>query len=462
MEMFPFWACEQSSRVQVKNTFLEESEEPLAQRVIHSLPPVLPSQQAQREATSQEEGLAQQFELEPEECATEDEDDASTDLLSQQASGLHAGWTSAGVDEAYPDFDITHECTSADHHRWTQYFDSLARENRTLAEQVRNWVQPFQEELERRMHPTQRAGAGKARYPEGQLHSPMYVDTLCSDREGAASSRTFPLDRFSQPKRQDDSTPRSFDARDVDRVASAPAVVKPLQAIKVGEVQGLSKEYGFNTICEETLRADVERQQEPCDYGPHHSEDAETEDIQRMIIAQAQRKAEEAAPQSREPSSTEPTQRLKSTDESNVPADDAVPHSKEFSWTVPAQKFKLTDKSIVSTSFDVLMGDMQVPFLVQITASKSNDRKGGHSFKKAKGCGKLEVNCKKRPPDNVKPVDIAFVVGDEKRGPVKHNFVENSLCGLPRDLEEWDFPAAEDKASQTVTIRVEIANYEEM
>uniref|UniRef100_A0A7S1L381 Uncharacterized protein n=1 Tax=Alexandrium catenella TaxID=2925 RepID=A0A7S1L381_ALECA len=127
----------------------------------------------------------------------------------------------------------------------------------------------------------------------------------------------------------------------------------------------------------------------------------------------------------------------------------------QYSFTVPYGKLNSTDKSIVSKPFDVVMQGETVRFLVQITASKIEDKKGGHNFKKAKGHGKLEVNCKKTLSSGV-PTQIFFVVGSQTKGPVTHNFSESSLCGLRKEEEEWDFLSAVDQATSTVTICVKM------
>jgi len=143
-----------------------------------------------------------------------------------------------------------------------------------------------------------------------------------------------------------------------------------------------------------------------------------------------------------------------------VTAEGARPGSRTFSWVVPASKFKLRDCLLVSKPFFVEMGGVRIPFLVHINALRVDDDKGGDSFKRADGRGKLAVCCKKAPPATVAPMQIAFVVGNERRTPERHDFARSSFCRLPREQDTWDFLAAAESADQSVSIDIEIQDYE--
>merc|ERR1712196_238554 len=71
------------------------------------------------------------------------------------------------------------------------------------------------------------------------------------------------------------------------------------------------------------------------------------------------------------------------------------------------------------------------------------------AFKKAKGKGKVLLKCEAQLPLGIP--DICFRIGigrgdklQQPRGPVAHNFSEQSMRGLAKKEEEWDFHAAVD------------------
>jgi len=132
-----------------------------------------------------------------------------------------------------------------------------------------------------------------------------------------------------------------------------------------------------------------------------------------------------------------------------------IPAAKSYSFTLPASKFNSTDRIIVTPNshFDVVMRGNTHHFLVQITASKIEEAKGGHSFRKARGRGKLEVNCTTTLSSDVPPAQISVSVGSRTAAPVAHNFSKSSRCSPPCEDEGWDFRSAVDAASQ-VPIRV--------
>jgi len=90
-----------------------------------------------------------------------------------------------------------------------------------------------------------------------------------------------------------------------------------------------------------------------------------------------------------------------------------------------------------------------------------NDKKGGGSFKKAGGRGYVEVACEQGLPLGVPDVcfQVSLGTGDQRtppRGPVKHNFAEKSIGGLPRKQGLWDFNVAVDRETHTFVVCLEI------
>jgi len=135
------------------------------------------------------------------------------------------------------------------------------------------------------------------------------------------------------------------------------------------------------------------------------------------------------------------------------------------SWTVDAKKLRSSDKVAVSPSFS--LPTIEGSFRMMLCPTATSDRKGGASFKKAKGRGKVHVKCEAAPGDvtSSKLVlrisvgsgwDSGRVVAQELcDGGVVHDFAESGVCCLPRHHEECHFMQAVDEASQTFAIFLE-------
>jgi hypothetical protein len=162
-------------------------------------------------------------------------------------------------------------------------------------------------------------------------------------------------------------------------------------------------------------------------------------------------------------------------------------------WTVDAKKLKVKDKVAVSPPFEL---DEKVPgtFRMMLYPKIVSDRKGGASFKKAKGKGSVHIKCES-PEGEVHDGVVALRIwvasnaeesdecgtavapvrhvqksaeqeddtaededeaNDQPRGPVLHNFAEGGICGLPKDEEEWNFGKATDELTQRFVVRLEI------
>merc|ERR1712216_153218 len=84
-----------------------------------------------------------------------------------------------------------------------------------------------------------------------------------------------------------------------------------------------------------------------------------------------------------------------------------------------------------------------LPFKLLIHPKVVNDGKGGASFRKAQGIGKIEVKCEgKIEPGESAKMTFRISIGSGKkgdtlkvqppRGPVTHDFAESGTAGLPR------------------------------
>merc|ERR1711924_288741 len=131
-------------------------------------------------------------------------------------------------------------------------------------------------------------------------------------------------------------------------------------------------------------------------------------------------------------------------------------------WSVDARKLTTRDTKAVSPPFELSLGGREATFKLMLVPVCTADKKGGSSFKKAQGMGKILMKCEADfdIPEDVANVRFRLAVGSGAkqhcRGPVDHNFSQNSLCGLPAAEEVWDFHTAVDEASMTFVACVEI------
>lgn len=149
--------------------------------------------------------------------------------------------------------------------------------------------------------------------------------------------------------------------------------------------------------------------------------------------------------------------------------------NQRIKWTVDARKLRGGDKQAVSQAFPISWGGLQVNFKVMIYPKMMHDQRGGSSFKKAKGKGTITLKCEAELPQGTPPLKFRFAIAQglnahksedpdqddlvglqDYRGPVRHNFADGAMCGLPKDLEEWDFNAVVDHDSQTFLVCLEV------
>jgi len=132
------------------------------------------------------------------------------------------------------------------------------------------------------------------------------------------------------------------------------------------------------------------------------------------------------------------------------------------SWQVDARKLEKEDKQLVSPQFVIALPIIgPQPFKIALYPKIINESKRGASFKKAKGKGKVMLKCEAQLPQNVPEIGFRIGIGrgDKQqvpRGPVSHNFAEQSFRGLEKVDEEWDFNAVVDE-SGTFVVSVALA-----
>lgn len=404
--------------------------------------------------------------------------------------------------DPYENLDGTNEMTSAEDHTILQklYKDRFKKLN-SQAESLRKWVKRLEEELERRNKGACAPASCSARGPGGggavggplpliralsgpvsapavpppppprlqdtkafsEPHKflregePAYIDIKSALLDGDEKPGPYSCPPFTKwgeqpPSKIEDFGRGGYGGAQTPETASVPASLPPSATTSSSSTIAGGSIFGglFDTGAQ---------QRQPCDLGPGHNDDPESCDMLGWARSAAPPLLQ-APPATPPPPAPAPAPAdAPETPSPPAPVEVSPEEADEqYTFTVHASKLSLKDKSIVSKPFSVLIDEVAVPFLVQITASKIEDKKGGHNFKKAKGHGKVEVNCKK-PPANGVLTSMSFVVGSQTRGPVHHNFAESSLCGLAKEEEEWDFLSAVDQATSTVTICVKIPGH---
>eukprot|EP00929_Paragymnodinium_shiwhaense_P007579 TRINITY_DN111494_c0_g1_i1.p1 TRINITY_DN111494_c0_g1~~TRINITY_DN111494_c0_g1_i1.p1 ORF type:complete len:496 (-),score=130.09 TRINITY_DN111494_c0_g1_i1:126-1613(-) len=134
-------------------------------------------------------------------------------------------------------------------------------------------------------------------------------------------------------------------------------------------------------------------------------------------------------------------------------------------WTVAARVLKSKDTKAVSPPFEVDLGDgsAALTFKIMLIPQATNEGRGGASFKKAKGRGKVTMKCESDCdlPDQATTLSFRISVGqgagrmELPRGPISHNFKQHATAGLLQEEEIWDFASAADEATTTFVVCIE-------
>jgi len=130
-------------------------------------------------------------------------------------------------------------------------------------------------------------------------------------------------------------------------------------------------------------------------------------------------------------------------------------------WTVDARKLKSTDREAASPTFH-LSCSSPMEFKLVIRPRKVEDSRGGACFRKARGKGTVQLRILTGVDETTSPiVTFRIAVGSQShrhrpRGPVKHNFADRPICGLPEGKDEWDFTKTVDEATQTFVVCLEV------
>lgn len=147
-----------------------------------------------------------------------------------------------------------------------------------------------------------------------------------------------------------------------------------------------------------------------------------------------------------------------------VHSEDASSGVRYVIWTVDAKKLRGSDKVAVSPPFEVEGSPGQ--FKMMLCPKAVSDRKGGASFRKAKGKGFVQIKCEAELGINIdNKLSLNVSVGNGRpdaywqsplKDPVQHNFEDCGVCCLPACPEdEWNFLRAVDEPSGTFAVRLE-------
>jgi len=135
-----------------------------------------------------------------------------------------------------------------------------------------------------------------------------------------------------------------------------------------------------------------------------------------------------------------------------------------FRWTVDSRKLKSSDREAVSPTFEVSCGDI-IHFKMVLKPKVMDSQKGGACFKRSRNKGYIELRCVtdlEQAGPTVKPtltfrLQVASARRQEHfRGPVRHNFADRAICGLPEGQDEWDFGKVVDHNNSTFGIVLEV------
>merc|ERR1719181_956598 len=133
-------------------------------------------------------------------------------------------------------------------------------------------------------------------------------------------------------------------------------------------------------------------------------------------------------------------------------------------WTVDSRKLKSSDREAVSPNFEVSCGGT-IAFKMVLKPKAMDSNKGGACFKKSRNKGYVELRCVtdlEAAGKHLKPsLTFRLQVSSAKRtepfrGPIRHNFADRAICGLPEGQDEWDFGKVVDHSNNTFTIVLEL------
>jgi len=122
-------------------------------------------------------------------------------------------------------------------------------------------------------------------------------------------------------------------------------------------------------------------------------------------------------------------------------------------WPMDARKVQGKDQQLVSPSFELFPG---FSFKLLVKPRPMGDRKGQASFKKSRGWSSVELKLMGGMALAPKLRFLISVGGSSPRGPVDHDFSDNTMGGLVNDNCWFDFASAVEPNSSTILVSLEV------
>jgi len=137
-------------------------------------------------------------------------------------------------------------------------------------------------------------------------------------------------------------------------------------------------------------------------------------------------------------------------------------------WVMDACKARGKDKQAVSPPLELPLAPegRNVKFRLMVYP-KPIARESQPNFKSSRCKGFIQIKCESDRNCQTVPVRFTLAVGSKHnsqgcRGPVDHDFAINSICGLPKQQDEWDFFSATDLRSMTVPVFLALTRIEDV
>jgi len=137
----------------------------------------------------------------------------------------------------------------------------------------------------------------------------------------------------------------------------------------------------------------------------------------------------------------------------------------QLTWSVDGRTLDSLYKQKLSPEFHLdLPGVGLQPFRLMILA-KETKGKGGRSFRKAAGFGRIFVKCETSLPQNTPGIAFHVTVsggagGALSKGPFLHQFFDQNCCALQGKAEDWNLLAAVDESSKRFEVCVQVVDYD--
>jgi len=137
-------------------------------------------------------------------------------------------------------------------------------------------------------------------------------------------------------------------------------------------------------------------------------------------------------------------------------------------WIVSASVLRSTDKQAISETFMLCAGEghLEVPFILMLVPKASYQKKGGGSFRKAKGKGFVQLKAQTTPPERMcLKFDVHVGSGEADkcqqpvRGPYVHDFSSKAVAlgevsASRKEEDVWDFQSCVDEKEQKIIVSV--------